>query len=168
MIQGLRKAILTPLEIELEAEKLEALIILGMSQGSGKYFCRVGIGHPLLSSSSSPLICGTQQCSSLDVSKCHNNACLYEVCYGDGSYTARDFVTETITFDYLASVNKVAIGCGHNNKGLFCQSRRFNRLRRRCIYFPSQINVSSFSYCLVNHDFDLAWTPKFDSSICLM
>ncbi|KAL2558935.1 Peptidase A1 domain-containing protein [Forsythia ovata] len=41
-----KKSNLTPLETELDAKKLEVPIITGTSQGSGEYFCRVGIGHP--------------------------------------------------------------------------------------------------------------------------
>ncbi|KAJ7954070.1 Aspartic protease in GUARD CELL-like protein [Quillaja saponaria] len=76
------------------------------------------IFEPAASASYIPLTCETSQCKSLDVSECRNNTCLYEVSYGDGSFTVGDFVTETITLDSV-SVNNVTIGCGHNNKGLF-------------------------------------------------
>ncbi|KAL2546381.1 Eukaryotic aspartyl protease family protein [Forsythia ovata] len=200
VFQSIRKADLTPLETELEAEKLEVPVISGTSQGSGEYFCRVGIGHPpsqaymvldtgsdvnwvqcapcadcyqqadpifdpLSSSSFSQLTCGTQQCRSLDVSECHNNNCLYEVSYGDGSYTVGDFVTETITFGGSASVNNVAIGCGHNNEGLFVGAAGLIGLGGGSLSFPSQINASSFSYCLVDRDSDSASTLEFDSAI---
>ncbi|KAG6426138.1 hypothetical protein SASPL_110354 [Salvia splendens] len=39
---GIVKADLTPLEAELETEKLEGPVISGTSQGSGEYFSRVG------------------------------------------------------------------------------------------------------------------------------
>ncbi|KAK4430184.1 protein ASPARTIC PROTEASE IN GUARD CELL 1 [Sesamum alatum] len=195
---GIDKADLTPLEVEFEEQKLEGPVISGTSQGSGEYFCRVGVGNPptqaymvldtgsdvnwvqcspcadcyqqadpifdpTLSSSFSPLTCETQQCKSLDVSQCRNGTCLYEVTYGDGSYTVGDFVTETITFGGSAAVNKVAIGCGHNNEGLFVGAAGLIGLGGGPLSFPSQINASSFSYCLVDRDSDSASTLEFNS-----
>lgn len=196
---GINKADLTPLESEFGEEKLEGPVISGTSQGSGEYFCRVGIGHPStqsymvldtgsdvnwvqcapcadcyqqadpifdpgLSSSFTPLTCETQQCRSLDVSECRNGTCLYEVSYGDGSYTVGDFVTETITFGGSAAVDDVAIGCGHNNEGLFVGAAGLIGLGGGPLSFPSQINASSFSYCLVDRDSDSASTLEFNST----
>ncbi|KAK6132042.1 hypothetical protein DH2020_034206 [Rehmannia glutinosa] len=197
---GIKKADLTPLEAELEEEKLEGPVISGTSQGSGEYFCRIGIGHPPtqaymvldtgsdvnwlqcapcadcyqqadpifdpgLSSSFTPLTCETQQCRSLDVSECRNDTCLYEVSYGDGSYTVGDFATETITFGDSAAVENVAIGCGHNNEGLFVGAAGLIGLGGGALSFPSQINASSFSYCLVDRDSDSASTLEFNSAL---
>ncbi|KAL8533396.1 hypothetical protein ACS0TY_009689 [Phlomoides rotata] len=195
---GIRKADLTPLEAELEEEKLEGPVISGTSQGSGEYFCRIGVGNPPtqsymvldtgsdvnwvqcapcadcyqqadpifdpgLSSSFNQLTCETQQCKSLDVSECRNNTCLYEVSYGDGSYTVGDFATETITFGGSSSVKNVAIGCGHNNEGLFVGAAGLIGLGGGALSFPSQINATSFSYCLVDRDSDSASTLEFNS-----
>ncbi|PIN23689.1 Aspartyl protease [Handroanthus impetiginosus] len=195
---GIKKADLTPLEAELEEQKLEGPVTSGTSQGSGEYFCRVGIGKPAtqaymvldtgsdvnwvqcapcadcyqqadpifdpgLSSSFSPLTCETRQCKSLDVSECRNNTCLYEVSYGDGSYTVGDFVTETITFGGSAAVDNVALGCGHNNEGLFVGASGLIGLGGGELSFPSQINASSFSYCLVDRDSSSASTLDFNS-----
>ncbi|THG07467.1 hypothetical protein TEA_010253 [Camellia sinensis var. sinensis] len=102
-------------------------------------------------------------CKSLDVSECRNGTCLYEVSYGDGSYTVGDFVTETITFGGSASVNNIAIGCGHNNEGLFVGAAGLIGLGGGPLSFPSQINASSFSYCLVDRDSDSTSTLEFDS-----
>ncbi|KAL7260562.1 hypothetical protein ACSBR1_006259 [Camellia fascicularis] len=121
------------------------------------------IFEPASSSSFSPLTCNTQQCKSLDVSECRNGTCLYEVSYGDGSYTVGDFVTETITFGGSASVNNIAIGCGHNNEGLFVGAAGLIGLGGGPLSFPSQINASSFSYCLVDRDSDSTSTLEFDS-----
>lgn len=121
------------------------------------------IFDPALSSSYSPLTCDTQQCKSLDVFQCRNDTCLYEVSYGDGSYTVGDFVTETITFGRSASVNDVAIGCGHSNEGLFVGAAGLIGLGGGPLSFPSQINASSFSYCLVDRDSDAASTLEFES-----
>ncbi|KAK9107362.1 hypothetical protein Syun_023373 [Stephania yunnanensis] len=58
-------------------------------------------------------------CCSLNVFACRNNSCLYQVSYGDGSYTIGDCISETQTFNDDASVDNIAIGCGHNIEGLF-------------------------------------------------
>ncbi|XP_022150539.1 protein ASPARTIC PROTEASE IN GUARD CELL 1, partial [Momordica charantia] len=76
------------------------------------------IFEPASSASFSSLSCQTEQCKSLDVSECRNGTCLYEVSYGDGSYTVGDFVTETVTLG-STSLRNIALGCGHNNEGLF-------------------------------------------------
>ncbi|WOG88928.1 hypothetical protein DCAR_0208163 [Daucus carota subsp. sativus] len=123
------------------------------------------IFEPSLSSSYAPLTCNTKQCKSLDVFQCRNDTCLYEVSYGDGSYTVGDFVTETVTFGGSASVNNVAIGCGHSNEGLFVGAAGLIGLGGGSLSFPSQINAKSFSYCLVDRDSDSASTLEFDSVI---
>ncbi|KAL3631319.1 hypothetical protein CASFOL_024303 [Castilleja foliolosa] len=196
---GIKRADLTPLEVELEEEKLEVQVISGTSQGSGEYFCRVGIGRPATeaymvldtgsdvnwvqcapcadcyqqsdpifnpdrSSSFEPLACDAQQCRSLDVSECRNDTCLYQVSYGDGSYTVGDFATETITFGGSAVANNVAIGCGHNNEGLFVGAAGLIGLGGGELSFPSQINASTFSYCLVDRDSDSASTLEFNTA----
>ncbi|CAA0808987.1 Eukaryotic aspartyl protease family protein [Striga hermonthica] len=196
---GIKRADLTPLEVELVEDKLEGQVISGTSQGSGEYFCRVGIGRPpsevymvldtgsdvnwvqcapcgecyqqtdpifdpVRSSSFSPLGCEAQQCRSLDVSECRNDTCLYQVSYGDGSYTVGDFATETITFGGSAAVDNVAIGCGHNNEGLFVGAAGLIGLGGGPLSFPSQINASSFSYCLVDRDSNSASTLEFNAA----
>lgn len=122
------------------------------------------IFEPTSSSSYSPLTCNTKQCQSLDESECRNNTCLYEVSYGDGSYTVGDFVTETVTLG-SASVDNIAIGCGHNNEGLFIGAAGLLGLGGGSLSLPSQINASTFSYCLVDRDSDSASTLVFDSSL---
>ncbi|XP_057481516.1 protein ASPARTIC PROTEASE IN GUARD CELL 1-like [Actinidia eriantha] len=121
------------------------------------------IYEPASSASYSPLTCETRQCKSLDVSECRNDSCLYEVSYGDGSYTVGEFVTETITFGGSASVADIAIGCGHNNEGLFVGAAGLIGLGGGSLSLPSQINASSFSYCLVDRDSDSASTLEFGS-----
>ncbi|CAN4124768.1 unnamed protein product [Withania somnifera] len=119
------------------------------------------IFEPNLSSTYSPLACETSQCKSLDVSECRNDSCLYEVSYGDGSYTVGDFVTESISFGGASSVENVAIGCGHNNEGLFVGAAGLLGLGGGALSFPSQINATSFSYCLVDRDSDSTSTLEF-------
>lgn len=122
------------------------------------------IFEPASSSSFSPLSCETSQCRSLDVSECHNGTCLYEVSYGDGSFTVGDLVTETITLG-SAKIDNVAIGCGHNNEGLFVGAAGLLGLGGGELSFPSQLNATSFSYCLVDRDSDSASTLEFDSPL---
>lgn len=122
------------------------------------------IFEPASSASFSTLSCNTRQCRSLDVSECRNDTCLYEVSYGDGSYTVGDFVTETITLG-SAPVDNVAIGCGHNNEGLFVGAAGLLGLGGGSLSFPSQINATSFSYCLVDRDSESASTLEFNSTL---
>ncbi|KAK2635847.1 hypothetical protein Ddye_030639 [Dipteronia dyeriana] len=122
------------------------------------------IFEPASSSSYSPLTCDTSQCNSLDVSECRNRTCLYEVSYGDGSYTVGDFVTETVTLG-STSVDNIAIGCGHNNEGLFVGAAGLLGLGGGSLSFPSQVNATTFSYCLVDRDSDSASTLDFDSPL---
>ncbi|CAH9082033.1 unnamed protein product [Cuscuta epithymum] len=198
-LNGISKADLEPLELEMQGGKLEVPIISGTSQGSGEYFCQVGIGHPpsqvymvldtgsdvnwlqctpcadcyrqtnpifdpAKSTTYSPVTCDASQCESLEVSECRNNQCLYQVNYGDGSYTVGDLVTESITFGESSSVKNVAIGCGHSNRGLFVGAAGLIGLGGGALSFPSQINVSSFSYCLVDRDSDSSSTLEFGSA----
>lgn len=122
------------------------------------------IFEPASSASFSPLSCDTRQCRSLDVSECRNGSCLYEVSYGDGSYTVGDFVTESITLG-STRLRDVAIGCGHNNEGLFVGAAGLLGLGGGSLSFPSQLNASSFSYCLVDRDSDSASTLEFGSPL---
>ncbi|XP_044492272.1 protein ASPARTIC PROTEASE IN GUARD CELL 1-like [Mangifera indica] len=120
------------------------------------------IFDPASSSSYFPLTCDTEQCKSLDESECRNGTCLYEVSYGDGSYTVGDLVTETIILG-SAKVNNVAIGCGHNNEGLFVGAAGLLGMGGGSLSFPSQINATTFSYCLVDRDSDAASTLEFET-----
>ncbi|KAL5070656.1 hypothetical protein RYX36_021543 [Vicia faba] len=122
------------------------------------------IFEPSSSASYTPITCQANQCKWLDQSQCHNGQCLYEVSYGDGSYTVGDFVTETVTIG-ATSVNNVAIGCGHNNEGLFVGAAGLLGLGGGPLSFPAQLNSTSFSYCLVDRDSDLVSTLEFDSPL---
>ncbi|KAL6193440.1 hypothetical protein ACLB2K_034524 [Fragaria x ananassa] len=71
-------------------------------------------------SSFSSLPCSSPLCRHLDSPGCSSNSktCLYQVSYGDGSFTFDDFSTETLTFR-RSKIPEVALGCGHDNEGLF-------------------------------------------------
>ncbi|XP_015967614.1 protein ASPARTIC PROTEASE IN GUARD CELL 1 [Arachis duranensis] len=122
------------------------------------------IFQPDSSASYAPIPCAAAQCKSLDLSECRNGTCLYEVSYGDGSFTVGDFATETITLGSV-SVPNVAIGCGHNNEGLFVGAAGLLGLGGGPLSFPAQLNATSFSYCLVDRDSDHASTLEFHSAL---
>ncbi|KAM0031056.1 putative nepenthesin [Helianthus debilis subsp. tardiflorus] len=51
------------------------------------------------------------------------------------------------------TVENIAIGCGHNNEGLFVGAAVLIGLGSGRISFPSQINATSYSYySVVDHD----------------
>ncbi|KAK9163729.1 hypothetical protein Syun_004631 [Stephania yunnanensis] len=85
-----------------------------------------------LSSSFSSISRDTPQCCSLHIFVGRNNSCLYQVSYGDGSYTVGDGshtvgdrISETLTFNDVASVDNIAHGCSHNIEGLFVGAAGF-------------------------------------------
>ncbi|RID51452.1 hypothetical protein BRARA_H02111 [Brassica rapa] len=122
------------------------------------------IFEPTTSSSYATLSCDAPQCKALEASECGNATCLYEVSYGDGSFTAGDFATETFTIG-SASVDNVAVGCGHSNQGLFVGAAGLLGLGGGLLALPSQLNTTSFSYCLVDRDSDSSSTVEFGSDI---
>uniref|UniRef100_A0A0D9UWK0 Peptidase A1 domain-containing protein n=1 Tax=Leersia perrieri TaxID=77586 RepID=A0A0D9UWK0_9ORYZ len=118
---------------------------------------------PSLSTSYASVSCDNPRCHDLDAAACRNStgACLYEVAYGDGSYTVGDFATETLTLGDSSPVSNVAIGCGHDNEGLFVGAAGLLALGGGPLSFPSQISANSFSYCLVDRDSPSASTLQF-------
>jgi len=121
------------------------------------------IFNPTRSSSFHSLTCDSPECRALDTAECRAGRCLYEVSYGDGSYTVGDFVKETLTFDGGDTVEGVALGCGHSNEGLFIGAGGLLGLGGGALSLPSQLNASSFSYCLVDRDSISASTLEFNS-----
>ncbi|OEL21340.1 Aspartyl protease family protein 2 [Dichanthelium oligosanthes] len=110
---------------------------------------------PRRSTSYGAVDCAAPLCRRLDSGGCdlRRRACLYQVAYGDGSVTAGDFATETLTFAGGARVARVALGCGHDNEGLFVAAAGLLGLGRGSLSFPTQISRRygrSFSYCLVD------------------
>ncbi|XP_002965292.2 aspartyl protease family protein 2 [Selaginella moellendorffii] len=106
--------------------------------------------NPSFSSTFQSITCGSSLCQQLLIRGCRRNQCLYQVSYGDGSFTVGEFSTETLSFGSNA-VNSVAIGCGHNNQGLFTGAAGLLGLGKGLLSFPSQVGQlygSVFSYCL--------------------
>ncbi|KAM7508563.1 hypothetical protein LguiA_019016 [Lonicera macranthoides] len=111
------------------------------------------IFNPAKSSSFSTVACRSSLCRKLDTTLCsEKNLCLYEVSYGDGSFTVGELSTETLTF-HKTKVKNIALGCGHDNEGLFIGADGLLGLGRGKLSFPSQAGFrfgSKFSYCLVD------------------
>ncbi|KAK7839893.1 protein aspartic protease in guard cell 1 [Quercus suber] len=91
-------------------------------------------------------------------------SCLYQVSYGDGSFTVGDFVTETLSFGNSGSINTIALGCGHDNEGLFVGAAGLLGLGGGPLSLTSQTKASSFSYCLVDRDSGRSSTLEFNSA----
>ncbi|CAK7349752.1 unnamed protein product [Dovyalis caffra] len=121
------------------------------------------IFNPTASSTYAPLTCESQQCSSLEMSSCRSGQCLYQVNYGDGSFTFGDFAAESVSFGNSGSVRNVALGCGHDNEGLFAGAAGLLGLGGGPLSLTNQIKASSFSYCLVNRDSAGTSTLDFNS-----
>lgn len=108
---------------------------------------------PTESSSFVGIACGSPLCRKLDSPGCsRKKKCLYQVQYGDGSFTVGRFATETLSFR-KSKVNNVAVGCGQDNEGLFVGAAGLLGLGRGQLSFPSQAGSkfgSKFSYCLTD------------------
>ncbi|XP_057785882.1 protein ASPARTIC PROTEASE IN GUARD CELL 1-like [Salvia miltiorrhiza] len=86
-----------------------------------------------------------------------------QVLYGDASHTIGNFATVTISFGSSGTVDNVAIGCGHDNGGLFFGAAGLLGLGGGASSLPAQIKATSFSYCLVDRDSNSSSTLDFNS-----
>ncbi|KAJ0238359.1 Protein ASPARTIC PROTEASE IN GUARD CELL 1 [Hirschfeldia incana] len=118
---------------------------------------------PASSSTFKSLSCSAPQCGSLEVSACRSDKCLYQVSYGDGSFTVGDYATDTVTFGTNGKVNDVALGCGHDNEGLFTGAAGLLGLGGGALSMTNQIKATSFSYCLVDRDSGKSSSLDFNS-----
>lgn len=122
------------------------------------------IYNPALSSTFKYVGCQEKLCQELDVQGCSRSGnCYYQVSYGDGSYTLGNFATETVTLGGSVVPN-VALGCGHDNEGLFVGAAGLLGLGGGSLSFPSQLtddNGKIFSYCLVDRDSESSSTLQF-------
>lgn len=201
-LTNLTRSDLKPVQTDIRPEDLQSPVRSGISQGSGEYFARLGVGtpakqyfmvldtgsdinwiqcqpcvdcyqqsdpifNPTDSNSYSKLSCSSTQCSALQVSSCSRtgDSCLYQVSYGDGSYTVGSFATETVSFGSSGSVPHVAIGCGHDNEGLFVGAAGLLGLGAGQLSLPSQVKATSFSYCLPDRDSASSSTIDFNSAM---
>ncbi|KAG2667358.1 hypothetical protein I3760_15G110100 [Carya illinoinensis] len=197
-LDGVKKSDLKPVE-ELVPEDLSTPVVSGISQGSGEYFSRIGVGtpakpfymvldtgsdliwlqckpcarcyqqydpifDPTSSSSYEPLSCACPQCQVVQITGCSAGKCLYRISYGDGSNSTGDMVTETVSIGSSGALNNIALGCGHDNEGLFVGAAGLLGLGGGSLSFPYQIKASSFSYCLVDRDSSMSSTLDFNSA----
>ena len=88
---------------------------------------------------------------------------MLQVSYGDGSFTVGEYITETVSFGNSGSVNRVAMGCGHDNEGLFVAAAGLLGLGGGSPSLTSQIKATSFSYCLVDRGSSKQSTLEFNS-----
>ncbi|KAI5084965.1 hypothetical protein GOP47_0001134 [Adiantum capillus-veneris] len=113
--------------------------------------------NPAASSSYRKLSCKSPVCAMLELHGCGgagSNHCLYQVAYGDGSFTAGEFSAEALHFGGGMTA-RVAMGCGHDNEGLFTGAAGLFGLGGGALSFPSQMGrrySKVFSYCLMDRD----------------
>lgn len=117
------------------------------------------IFDPSTSASFATVACASTLCGQLDNGDCEGARCRYQVSYGDGSYTVGSFATETLVFG-TTIVKNVAIGCGHDNEGLFVGAAGLLGLGAGRLSFPTQLGGYGkvFAYCLVDRDSSSAGT----------
>ncbi|KAJ1264352.1 hypothetical protein BS78_09G256600 [Paspalum vaginatum] len=125
---------------------------------------------PRRSRSYAAVPCAAPLCRRLDSRGCdrRRGSCLYQVAYGDGSVTAGDLATETLAFSRGARVPRVAVGCGHDNEGLFVAAAGLLGLGRGRLSLPTQVARRygrRFSYCLVDRTSSLNPSPARVSAL---
>ncbi|KAL2645207.1 hypothetical protein R1flu_012794 [Riccia fluitans] len=124
------------------------------------YSQRDTVFNPMNSSSYETLSCSAEFCQALDVAGCKENKCMYQVSYGDGSFTVGQFSVETFTMGTAKKGEKVKVknvpfGCGHDNEGLFVGAAGILGLGKGSLALPNRLDAKyakRFSYCLVNRD----------------
>lgn len=70
-----------------------------------------------------------------------------------------------MSFGGSGAVHNVALGCGHDNEGLFVGSAGLLGLGGGPLSLTNQIKASSFSYCLVDRDSSQSSTLEFNSAL---
>ncbi|XP_047967053.1 protein ASPARTIC PROTEASE IN GUARD CELL 2 [Salvia hispanica] len=107
---------------------------------------------PAESASFSGVSCSSTVCDRVENSGCHGGRCKYEVSYGDGSYTKGTLALETLSIGHT-TVQNVAIGCGHMNRGMFVGAAGLLGLGGGSMSLVGQLGSQTgqaFSYCLVS------------------
>ncbi|KAF8660864.1 hypothetical protein HU200_057454 [Digitaria exilis] len=114
---------------------------------------------PAASSSYASVPCGAPPCRALPFTSCGGDrSCAYAYHYGDKSVTIGNLATDLFTFGednnggrLPTQRRRLTFGCGHVNKGVFQSNETgiagFGRGRWS---LPSQLNVTSFSYCFTS------------------
>ncbi|TVU12131.1 hypothetical protein EJB05_45758, partial [Eragrostis curvula] len=118
---------------------------------------------PAASSTHSALPCDAPRCRALPFASCGggggNRSCVYAYHYGDKSLTVGQLATDRFTFgppddggdNAPESRRSLTFGCGHFNKGVFqANETGIAGFGRGQLSLPSQLNVTSFSYCFTS------------------
>lgn len=122
---------------------------------------------PVDSASFSGVSCSSSICGRVENSGCHAGRCKYEVSYGDGSYTKGTLAMETLTIGHT-TVQNVAIGCGHMNRGMFVGAAGLLGLGGGSMSLVGQLGGQTggaFSYCLVSRGTGSYGSLEFGRSV---
>ncbi|KAK3131902.1 hypothetical protein QOZ80_6AG0513180 [Eleusine coracana subsp. coracana] len=119
---------------------------------------RLPLLDPAASSSYAPLTCAAAACRALPFASCgggeNRTSCAYAYHYGDKSLTVGQLATDWFSFDDKDNAARrvgVTFGCGHFNKGVFQASETgIAGFGRGKLSLPSQLNVTTFSYCFAS------------------
>ncbi|XP_022732126.1 aspartyl protease family protein At5g10770-like isoform X2 [Durio zibethinus] len=114
------------------------------------------IFDPSASSTYSNVSCNTALCNSLFSATgnplgCESSTCVYDIQYGDSSFSIGFFAKERLTLTSTDVFNNFLFGCGQNNQGLFVGAAGMLGLGRDKLALPSQTArkyKKIFSYCL--------------------
>jgi hypothetical protein len=68
-----------------------------------------------------------------------------------------------VTFGNSGKINNVALGCGHDNEGLFTGAAGLLGLGGGVLSITNQMKATSFSYCLVDRDSGKSSSLDFNS-----
>ncbi|KAL8516505.1 hypothetical protein ACS0TY_014956 [Phlomoides rotata] len=122
---------------------------------------------PADSASFSGVSCSSSVCGRVENSGCHAGRCKYEVSYGDGSFTKGTLAMETLTVGHT-TVQNVAIGCGHMNRGMFVGAAGLLGLGGGSMSLVGQLGGQTggaFSYCLVSRGTGSYGSLEFGRSV---
>ncbi|CAK7354032.1 unnamed protein product [Dovyalis caffra] len=109
---------------------------------------------PTKSTSYRNISCSSPSCELVNTEGgqgCSSSTCLYQVQYGDGSYSVGFFATETLSLTSNSEFKNFLFGCGQQNEGLFGGAAGLLGLGRTELSLPSQTAKKFkklFSYCL--------------------
>ncbi|XP_042515918.1 aspartyl protease family protein At5g10770-like [Macadamia integrifolia] len=113
------------------------------------------IFKPSASSTYSNISCNSASCNQLQSatgnSRPCGSTCIYQIQYGDGSYSLGYFAADTLALSSSDVFPKFKFGCGENNQGLFGSADGLLGLGRDQVSMVSQTAKKYkklFSYCL--------------------
>lgn len=96
--------------------------------------------------------CSSLQSATLNPTECtRSNICVYQVSYGDGSYSLGYLSRDTLTVGPAQTLPGFLYGCGQDNEGLFGRSAGLVGFARNRFSMLAQLSSKYgyvFSYCL--------------------